>query len=143
MAHHAAEHAHSHEPHPEVGHVVPVRYLVGAGLALLVLTIVTVAVRYVDLGEANMPVAIGIALVKATIVALIFMHLRWDRPFNLLVLVASALFVLLMLAFAGMDVHQYEPTIFNGNPMQVEQTLQANAPGAPVAQVKSTNGGGT
>jgi hypothetical protein len=95
------------------------------------------------MGEANLPVALAIAMVKATVVALIFMHLRWDRPFNLLVLVGSALFVLLMLAFAAMDVHQYEPTIFNGNPTQVEQTLQANAPGAPVAQVKSTNGGGT
>ena len=139
-----AHHAHSHgEAHPEVGHVVPVRYLVGAGLALIVLTAITVASHSVDMGEANLPVALAIAMVKATIVALIFMHLRWDRPFNLLVLVGSALFVLLMLAFAGMDVHQYEPTIFNGNPTQVEQTLQANAPGAPVAQVKSTNGGGT
>ena len=141
MAHHA-DHAHGHEPHPEVGHVVPVRYLYAAGLALLVLTVVTVAVRYVDLGEANMPVALGIALVKATIVALIFMHLRWDRPFNLLVLVGSILFVLLLIAFASMDVHQYEPTIFDGNAPLAESTLQANAPGAPVAQVKSTNGGG-
>jgi cytochrome c oxidase subunit 4 len=140
MAHHS--HAEG-EAHPEVGHVVPVRYLVGAGLALIVLTAITVASHSVDMGEANLPVALAIAMVKATIVALIFMHLRWDRPFNLLVLVGSALFVLLMLAFAGMDVHQYEPTIFNGNPTQVEQTLQANAPGAPVAQVKSTNGGGT
>ncbi|MFM8640832.1 MAG: cytochrome C oxidase subunit IV family protein [Planctomycetota bacterium] len=140
MAHHT--HAEG-EAHPEVGHVVPVRYLVGAGLALIVLTAITVASHSVDMGEANLPVALAIAMVKATIVALIFMHLRWDRPFNLLVLVGSALFVLLMLAFAGMDVHQYEPTMFNGNPAQVEQTLQANAPGAPVAQVKSTNGGGT
>jgi cytochrome c oxidase subunit 4 len=141
MAHHAAEHAHSHEPHPEVGHVVPVRYLVGAGLALLVLTVVTVAVRYVDLGEFNMPLAIGIAVVKATIVALIFMHLRWDRPFNLLVLIGSIIFVLLLIAFASMDVHQYESTLFDGNAPDAQATLDANAPGAPVAQVKPTQGG--
>ena len=140
MAHHA-DHAHGHEPHPEVGHVVPVRYLYAAGLALLVLTVITVAVRYVDLGEANMPVALGIALVKATIVALIFMHLRWDRPFNLLVLVGSILFVLLLIAFASMDVHQYEPTLFDGNAPDAQATLDANAPGAPVAQVKPTQGG--
>jgi len=138
MAHHA-DHAHGHEPHPEVGHVVPVRYLYAAGLALLVLTVVTVAVRYVDLGEANMPVALGIALVKATIVALIFMHLRWDRPFNLLVLVGSILFVLLLIAFASMDVHQYEPSIFTGNAPEAQATLDANAPGAPVAQMKSSD----
>jgi cytochrome c oxidase subunit 4 len=138
MAHHA-HHAHGDEAHPEVGHVVPVRYLYAAGLALLVLTVVTVAVRYVDLGEANMPVALGIALVKATIVALIFMHLRWDRPFNLLVLVGSILFVLLLIAFASMDVHQYEPTIFTGNAPEAQATLDANAPGAPVAQMKSSD----
>jgi cytochrome c oxidase subunit 4 len=96
-------------------------------------------VRYVDLGEANMPVALGIALVKATIVALIFMHLRWDRPFNLLVLVGSILFVLLLIAFASMDVHQYEPTIFTGNAPEAQATLDANAPGAPVAQMKSSD----
>ena len=138
MAHDAAHHHHSggHEPHPEVGHVVPVKYLVGAGLALLVLTVVTVAVRYVDLGEANMPLALGIALVKATIVALIFMHLRWDRPFNLLVLIGSIVFVLLLIAFAAMDVHQYEPTMFTGNAPDAQSTLDANAPGAPVAQAR-------
>lgn len=136
MAHHA-HHAHGDEAHPEVGHVVPVRYLYAAGLALLVLTVVTVAVRYVDLGEANMPVALGIALVKATIVALVFMHLRWDRPFNLLVLVGSILFVLLLIAFASMDVQQYEATIFTGNAPEAQATLDANAPGAPVAQMKS------
>ena len=138
MAHHA-DHAHAHEPHPEVGHVVPVRYLYAAGLALLVLTVITVAVRYVDLGEANMPVALGIALVKATIVALIFMHLRWDRPFNLLVLVGSIIFVLLLIAFASMDVHQYEPSIFTGNAPEAQATLDANAPGAPVARMKSSD----
>jgi len=138
MAHDAAHHHHSgsHEPHPEVGHVVPVKYLVGAGLALLVLTVVTVAVRYVDLGEANMPLALGIALVKATIVALIFMHLRWDRPFNLLVLIGSIVFVLLLIAFVAMDVHQYEPTMFTGNAPDAQSTLDANAPGAPVAQAR-------
>jgi cytochrome c oxidase subunit 4 len=140
MAHdatHAVSNDHGHGEH--VGHLVPVRYLIMAGLALLVLTVITVAVRYVDLGEANMPIAMGVALVKATIVALVFMHLRWDRPFNLLVLVGSILFVLLMMAFAAMDVHQYQSTIINGNAPDAETTLQKFAPGAPVAQDKPTN----
>lgn len=138
MAHHSHEHA---EAHPEVGHVVPVKYLVGAGLALLVLTVITVATHSVDMGEANLPVALSIAMVKAVIVALIFMHLRWDRPFNLLVLVGSSLFVLLLLAFAAMDVSQNEPSMFNGNAPTAEATLMQEAPGAPVAQLRSTNGG--
>ena len=81
------------------------------------------------------------AVVKAAIVALIFMHLRWDRPFNLLVLIGSIVFVGIMLAFSAMDVHQNSPTMFNGNPPEAETVMQANAPGAPVAQFRSTNGG--
>jgi hypothetical protein len=54
MAHHA-HHAHGDEAHPEVGHVVPVRYLYAAGLALLVLTVVTVAVRYVASARRTCP----------------------------------------------------------------------------------------
>ena len=85
--------------------------------------------------------AVAIAVVKAAIVALIFMHLRWDRPFNLLVLIGSIVFVGIMLAFSAMDVHQNSPTMFNGNPPEAETVMQANAPGAPVAQFRSTNGG--
>jgi hypothetical protein len=46
-----------------------------------------------------------------------------------------------MLAFAAMDVHQSEPSMFNGNAPTAESTLMEHAPGAPVAQRRSTNGG--
>ena len=71
VSHSAVAHAGSHagEVHPEVGHVVPIKYLVGAGAALLVLTVITVAVRYIDLGEANLALALAIAVVKAAICA--------------------------------------------------------------------------
>jgi len=141
MASHAAHQSHDHghghghgEPHPLVGHLVPYSTLFATGAALLVLTVITVAARYVDLGEANIYLAIGIAVVKATLVSLFFMHLRWDRPFNLMVLVGSMLFVVLMMVFCMMDTSQYRSTQFVGNPPEVEATLQANAPGAPVAR---------
>lgn len=126
--------SHAAHDHPEVGHVVPASTLVAAGLALLVLTIITVAVRFIDVGEFNMPIALGVAVVKATIVALVFMHLRWDRPFNLLVLIGSALFVMLMMTFAAMDVGQYSHTFFTGNAPDAQQQLTTSAPGAPVAR---------
>jgi hypothetical protein len=53
------------------------------------------------------------------------------------VLIGSIVFVLLLVAFASMDVHQYEPTIFTGNAPEAQATLDANAPGAPVARMKS------
>ena len=136
-AHHSDGHGHAHgEAHPLVGHLVPYSTLFATGAALLVLTVITVAARYVDLGEANIYLAIGIAVVKATLVSLFFMHLRWDRPFNLMVLVGSMLFVVLMMIFCMMDVGQYTGTENKGNPPVVQRYLDANAPFAPVAAKK-------
>ena len=131
---HGNTHDSKHEPHPLVGHLVPMWILFAVGGALLVLTAITVAVRYIDVGEFNMVIALGVAVIKATLVALFFMHLKWDRPFNLLTFVGSMVFVILMMAFCMMDTAQYRPTQFVGNPPEVEATLQANAPGAPVAR---------
>jgi cytochrome c oxidase subunit 4 len=52
-------------------------YLVVWG-ALIVLTAVTVAVSYVHLGLMNVVVALLVASVKASLVALFFMHLRYE-----------------------------------------------------------------
>jgi cytochrome c oxidase subunit 4 len=140
MAHsHTQAHgnAHAHAGgHPLVGHLVPVSTLLFTATALLVLTVITVAVRYIDIGEFNIWVAIGIAVVKAALVATFFMHLRWDRPFNVLVFVGCTLFVILMMAFCVLDTGQYRATQYTGNPPVAQQTLDANAPGAPVAQRK-------
>jgi len=46
--------------------------------ALMLLTAMTVGVTYVDLGDANLLVAMGIAIVKATLVVLFFMHVKWS-----------------------------------------------------------------
>jgi cytochrome c oxidase subunit 4 len=135
---HATHSAHGHgssgEVQPLVGHLVSYSTLFATGFALLVLTIITVAARYVDLGEANIYLAIGIAVVKATLVSLFFMHLRWDRPFNLMVLIGSMLFVVLMMVFCMMDVGQYESSFVNGNPPRVQTYLDANAPFAPITK---------
>lgn len=48
--------------------------------ALLLLTVVTVLVSYVDLGLGNVAVALLIASAKASLVALFFMHLKGESP---------------------------------------------------------------
>lgn len=133
----ASSAAHGHAPgqaHPLVGHLVPTSILVATGMALLVLTVITVAVRYIDVGEFNIHIALGIAVIKAALVCLFFMHLRWDRPFNSLMFVACVLFVLLMMSFTVMDTTQYRNLQFVGNPPAVQTTLNAEAPGAPIAR---------
>ncbi len=48
-------------------------------VALLVLTGTTVAVSYLNLGMMNVVVALFIASVKAALVALFFMHLKYEN----------------------------------------------------------------
>ncbi len=48
-------------------------------LALLVLTAVTWGVSYINLGMGNVAAALSIASVKAGLVALYFMHLRYEN----------------------------------------------------------------
>lgn len=102
----------SHDEHGNgIGHVVPLKVLVGVFLALLVLTFLTLAATWVDLGELNLLVALGIATAKAALVALFFMHLRYDHPFNAVLFVAGLIFLTAFLAITTLDTHQYQPDV--------------------------------
>jgi cytochrome c oxidase subunit 4 len=73
-------------------HIVPVRIYVGIFLALMVGTAMTVLAAYQDFpGALNVIVAMTIAVVKATLVVLYFMHVRYSARL-IWVIVASALF---------------------------------------------------
>lgn len=84
-------------------HVVPAKiYGIILG-ALLVLTAITVGVAGIHFGSpvVNVIVALTIATVKASLVALYFMHLRYDKPLNAVIFVAglSCLGLFLMATF--------------------------------------------
>jgi cytochrome c oxidase subunit IV len=100
--------------HSIVGHVVPIRTLLGVLAALLVLTIATVAITLVDMGYLNVVFALGIAFVKGTLVLLYFMHLRWDRPFHAIVIVSAVAFVTLFIGFTLVDALQYHADLIPG-----------------------------
>lgn len=98
--------------HDEIAHVMPMRLLLGVWGALMVLTVITVAVTSVDLGgRVNLIVAMAIATVKAGLVVTYFMHLRWDRPFHTLVFLGSLLFVSLFISLTLLDKSEYEQDI--------------------------------
>ena len=78
------------------GHVVQRKVYYAVFAALLVLTAITTAVAFVDLGPWNTVVALGIAFVKATLVALFFMHVKYS-PRLTQVIVAGGLFWLAIL----------------------------------------------
>jgi cytochrome c oxidase subunit IV len=85
--------------------------LVSTALALLALTVVTVAVSRVDLGNLNVAVALAVASVKVSLVALVFMHLKYEDRFQTVILVSSIFFVALLVAFVLFDSSQYQPDI--------------------------------
>ena len=93
-------------------HVLPLKIYAGVWIGLLVLTVVTVKVSYLDFGVFNLVIAMGIATLKATLVVLFFMHLKYDEPFNVVVFVSSFAFlaVFFMLTLADtMERGQVDP----------------------------------
>ncbi len=97
----------SHESHG-AGHVLPPKVLLSTGAALLALTILTVAVSRVDLGAANGAVAIAIAATKAAVVALFFMHLKYENKFLGVILVTCVLAAVFFVVFVIFDTTQYQ-----------------------------------
>lgn len=92
-------------------HVVPLRVLLAVFAALIALTAVTVWVAGIDLGDWNLFGALAIATVKAALVALFFMHLRYDSPFNALLFVTGLAFLALFLGLTLIDAVAYQPDI--------------------------------
>ena len=102
---------HAAPPGAHVGHIVPVGVLAATLTTLLVLTFLTVAATWVELGALNLWIALLIAVTKATLVVLYFMHLRYERPFNAIVLICALLFVMVFCALTLMDSRAYQPGI--------------------------------
>lgn len=83
--------------------------------ALAFLTIATVAVTRVDLGSSlNLWIAMLIATVKASLVALFFMHMRREQPFIRIIFIGVLLFVFMMTSGIMMDTINYKPDLIKG-----------------------------
>ncbi|MGH9604150.1 MAG: cytochrome C oxidase subunit IV family protein [Terracidiphilus sp.] len=71
--------AHGNAHHDEgLPHIVSPRIYVIVGLTLLALTATTAGVSYIELGVFNAVVALAIAVLKAMLVVLFFMHLKYS-----------------------------------------------------------------
>jgi cytochrome c oxidase subunit 4 len=85
-------------------HIVPLRVYVIVGLALFVLTGLTIAVSFVHMGGFNAVVAFAIAALKTALVAAIFMHLWYDHRVYFLVFLTAIAFLAVFIAFTMFDV---------------------------------------
>lgn len=83
------------EAKPREEHIGSVKTYLMVGVALFFLTGLTVAMSFVHLGPFNLVVAIGIAALKGSLVALVFMHLYYDDKLYLTIFIMA----ILMLAF--------------------------------------------
>ena len=84
-------------------HILPLNLYLAVGSALLVLTVITVTAAQMDFGEMNLLIAMGIAVVKATLVAMFFMHLKYDNRIYMLVFSGSLLFLGVFIIFTMFD----------------------------------------
>jgi cytochrome c oxidase subunit 4 len=83
--------------------IVPKKYYVLTLIALIVLTVITVLVAQFDFGRLNIVIAMGVALIKVLFVLSYFMGLKWDDPFNRVIVFGSVSFVALFIAVVLLD----------------------------------------
>ncbi|MCB9653289.1 MAG: cytochrome C oxidase subunit IV family protein [Deltaproteobacteria bacterium] len=116
-------HTHPEQTSHQGAHVISAKTLLATWGALMVLTGLTVAATWINLGsDLNLVVAMVIATIKAILVALIFMHLLFDQKFNLIVFVVSVLTVVLFVSITFIDVSSYQPSI------RAREALEPNKP---------------
>jgi cytochrome c oxidase subunit 4 len=95
--------AHAH--HADLGHehVTPLSVYLGIFGALMVLTIITVAVAWIDLGSLNIMVALGVAVVKATLVILYFMHVKYSSKLTWIVIGSGIFWLAILISLTMAD----------------------------------------
>ena len=103
--------AHNDHGHNDISHVAEAKVLLATGTTLLALTAATVLATRIDFGaNINLAVAMVIAVTKASLVILFFMHLRYDKLFHTVVFVSAILAASLFVGFTLMDTSQYQDT---------------------------------
>lgn len=110
--HGAGAHGGAHGGAHKGPHIVSFQLLFVIFAILMVLTFATVAATWIDLGyTGNLILAMAIAVVKAALVMLYFMHLRWDTPFNAMLAVGSLLFIAIFIVTCITDTGQYQNNV--------------------------------
>jgi cytochrome c oxidase subunit 4 len=84
-------------------HVTPVRNYVLVFLALITLTLATVLISKIELGEYNFVVAMTIAVIKASLVVWFFMHVNRSSSLTRLFVGAGMFWMAILLVFVLSD----------------------------------------
>jgi len=92
----------SHTDHST--HIVPVSTYIFVFLALIVGTVITWQVALIDLGRFNVIVALTIAVSKATLVILFFMHVKYSPRLTKLVVLSGVFWLIILLTVTEADL---------------------------------------
>ena len=87
-------------PHKELSY----RLLAGVLAVLFALTALTVGAASIDLGSWNVWVALAIATMKASLVLLFFMHLKYEGRVLKLSFLATVGFLAIIIGFLFFDI---------------------------------------
>jgi cytochrome c oxidase subunit 4 len=122
---------------PGLGHIVPIEVFNRVFAALLVLTVLTVAASRVNFGPMNTVIAIVIASVKALLVALFFMHLKFEKKVIIMYAIYPLVLLFLLIGTSVMDVAVREEVLPSW-----ELELNRGAKPAPVEHAGESHGSG-
>jgi cytochrome c oxidase subunit IV len=103
------------------GHIASVRTYVLIFTMLMVFTAITVAVAFTNLGPFNFPIAISIAIIKATLVVLFFMHLKYSSQLTKLIIGVGLFFLFVLFSLTMTD--------YVSRGWQTNREIQASSPG--------------
>jgi cytochrome c oxidase subunit 4 len=111
-------------------HVSSLKLYLAVFFALIAFTLLTVGASNIPLGKFNLVVAVVIASLKASLVVLFFMHLRYDNKFNAMILVVSLLFIGVFFAYTLNDTdHRGQVDLDQG--VKILPATGDPAPGGP------------
>ena len=85
-------------------HIVPFSLYIKVLVSLLALTALTVWAGNMDFGILNVVIALGIASIKAVLVLLFFMHLKYENKMFLVIFLSGVFFVLVLFLFCAFDL---------------------------------------
>ncbi len=85
------------------GHISPKSTYYTIFGALMICTVLTVSAAFINLGNLNFPVALTIALFKATLVVLFFMHVKYSPKLTWAVVIGSVFWLGILLVLTMND----------------------------------------
>jgi len=87
----------------DTSHILPTRVYYTIFAILLVCTYLTVQIAFLDLGRLNAVAALTIAIFKAVLVVLFFMHVRYSPRLIWVVVIAAVFWLMILLALTAGD----------------------------------------